>query len=250
MRGDILITEGINAGASYSVLQLMVKGGDVAWAGGATRVAKNLGVAGARRRAGDHRRRQRRDRRAAQPGDRHPGERRPARPDPAARVGDGQPGRRRDAGEVPGRRRGVHQLRRPARDLVCSPPSAGEAPCEITWGEMFAVLPFGNRTMILTLTGAQLRAGVPQRLLAGLQPGHHHRPVPAGLGPAGDLPLHRHDAGRRRHVEDAGRPGGPETPIGRRRHGPPRHQRLHVHRRRRLHGLRRRAPTSRSPATT
>ena len=45
MRGDILITEGINAGASYSVLQLMVKGGDVAWAGGATRVAKTIGVA-------------------------------------------------------------------------------------------------------------------------------------------------------------------------------------------------------------
>ena len=44
MRGDILITEGINAGTSYSVLQLMVKGGDVAWAGGATRVAKTLGV--------------------------------------------------------------------------------------------------------------------------------------------------------------------------------------------------------------
>src|SRR4029079_1745121 len=34
----ILVTEGINAGASYSVLQLMVRDGDVAWAGGATRV--------------------------------------------------------------------------------------------------------------------------------------------------------------------------------------------------------------------
>ena len=44
MRGNILIVEGINAGTSYSVLQLMVKGGDVEWAGGATRVAKNLGV--------------------------------------------------------------------------------------------------------------------------------------------------------------------------------------------------------------
>ena len=44
MVGDILVTEGINAGASYSVLQLMVDGGDVAWAGGATRVAKDLGV--------------------------------------------------------------------------------------------------------------------------------------------------------------------------------------------------------------
>ena len=38
-----------------------------------------------------------------------------------------------------------------------SPPSAGEQPGEITWGEVFAVLPFGNRSTILTLTGAQLR---------------------------------------------------------------------------------------------
>ena len=40
---------------------------------------------------------------------------------------------------------------------VCSPPSAGEQPCEITWGEMFAVLPFGNRTVIETITGDQLK---------------------------------------------------------------------------------------------
>ncbi len=33
---------------------------------------------------------------------------------------------------------------------------AGEQPGEITWGEMFRVLPFGNRTVIVTLTGAQL----------------------------------------------------------------------------------------------
>ena len=45
MVGDILVTEGINAGATYSVLQLMVKGGDVDWAGGATRLAKDIGVA-------------------------------------------------------------------------------------------------------------------------------------------------------------------------------------------------------------
>ena len=38
-----------------------------------------------------------------------------------------------------------------------APPSAGEQPGEITWGEVFAVLPFGNRTVIETLTGAQLR---------------------------------------------------------------------------------------------
>jgi len=51
-------------------------------------------------------------------------------------------------------------------DLVCSPPSAGEGPCEITWGEMFAVLPFGNRTVIETLTGAQLE----QAFLNGFSP--------------------------------------------------------------------------------
>jgi 2',3'-cyclic-nucleotide 2'-phosphodiesterase (5'-nucleotidase family) len=45
MRGRILVTEGINAGTSYSVLQLMVEDGDVAWVGGATRVARNIGVA-------------------------------------------------------------------------------------------------------------------------------------------------------------------------------------------------------------
>ena len=45
MVGDILVAEGINAGASYSVVQMVVNGSDVEWAGGATRIAKNLGVA-------------------------------------------------------------------------------------------------------------------------------------------------------------------------------------------------------------
>ena len=43
-------------------------------------------------------------------------------------------------------------------DLVFAPPSGVEAPGEITWGEMFTVLPFGNRTALMTVTGAQLRA--------------------------------------------------------------------------------------------
>src|SRR5207253_7225835 len=38
--------------------------------------------------------------------------------------------------------------------------TAGEQPGQITWGEMFAVLPFANRTAILTLTGAQVRTGM------------------------------------------------------------------------------------------
>jgi 2',3'-cyclic-nucleotide 2'-phosphodiesterase (5'-nucleotidase family) len=43
--GRIPVVEGFNAGASYSVAQLMVRKGDVAWAGTAVRIAKNLGVA-------------------------------------------------------------------------------------------------------------------------------------------------------------------------------------------------------------
>jgi 2',3'-cyclic-nucleotide 2'-phosphodiesterase (5'-nucleotidase family) len=43
--GRIPVVEGFNAGASYSVAQLMIARGDVAWAGTATRTAKNVGVA-------------------------------------------------------------------------------------------------------------------------------------------------------------------------------------------------------------
>ena len=112
MVGDILVAEGINAGASYSVVQMVVKGHDVEWAGAATRVAKNIGVAkrpdvqaivddanaqtavlrnqvigtqSVRHQAGTH---------------------------TPVRVGDGQHGGRRDAAEVSRRRRCVHQLRR------------------------------------------------------------------------------------------------------------------------------------------
>lgn len=51
-------------------------------------------------------------------------------------------------------------------DLRCEPPASGEQPCEITWGELFAVLPFGNNTVIETVTGAQLE----EALLNGLTP--------------------------------------------------------------------------------
>jgi 2',3'-cyclic-nucleotide 2'-phosphodiesterase (5'-nucleotidase family) len=43
------------------------------------------------------------------------------------------------------------------QNLVFTQPSAGELPGQITWGEMFSVLPFGNRSIIETLTGAQLQ---------------------------------------------------------------------------------------------
>jgi len=156
MVGDIVVAEGVNAGGSYSVLQMVVKGNDVEWAGAATRVAKNLGVA--------------------------------PRADVKAIVDDANAQTAVLRNQVIGTQL-TDITRAPTRlfesemgnlvadamrakypgvdgaytnsgglraNLVCTPPAAGELPCEITWGEMFAVLPFGNRTVIETLTGAQL----------------------------------------------------------------------------------------------
>jgi 2',3'-cyclic-nucleotide 2'-phosphodiesterase (5'-nucleotidase family) len=167
MVGDILVTEGINAGASYSVLQLMVSGGDVQWAGGATRIARNLGVA--------------------------------PRPDVEAIVdaanaetavlrneviGTQTADIRRDPSRLRESQMGdfvadIMRAKYPGIDaaltnsgglradlLLVPPSSAGEQSGEITWGEVFAVLPFGNRTVILTLTGAQLE----QAFLNGFSP--------------------------------------------------------------------------------
>jgi 2',3'-cyclic-nucleotide 2'-phosphodiesterase (5'-nucleotidase family) len=156
MRGRIAVAEGLNAGASYSVGQMVVRGGDVAWVGTSTRVAKNLGVA--------------------------------PRADVKAIVDDANA----QTAVLRNKVIGTQQFdikRAPSRlfesamgnmvadamrvkypgidaaytnsgglraDLNCNPPSAGEQPCEITWGEMFSVLPFGNRTVIATYTGAQL----------------------------------------------------------------------------------------------
>ncbi len=167
MRGRILVTEGINAGASYSVLQLMVRHGDVSWAGGATRLAKDIGVAS------------RADVKAiiddanaqtavlrnkvigTQVAD-------ITRDDPARLKESAMGNLIADAmrAKYPGVDAAYTNSGGLRKDVDCSPPSAGEQPCEITWGEMFAVLPFGNRTVILTLTGAQLR----QAFLNGFSP--------------------------------------------------------------------------------
>jgi 2',3'-cyclic-nucleotide 2'-phosphodiesterase (5'-nucleotidase family) len=167
MVGDILVTEGINAGATYSVLQLMVHGGDVQWAGGATRVAYNIGVA--------------------------------PRPDVQAIVDEANTLTAPLRNVVIGSQAN-DILRDPTRlnesemgNLVADAmratypeaeaaitnsgglradlrfaPAAGapEGPGEITFGEMFAVLPFGNATVIETLTGAQLQ----QAMLNGFSP--------------------------------------------------------------------------------
>ena len=167
------------------------------------------------RRPGDHRRRQRPDRGAPQPGHRDPAERHHARAGPPPRVGDGQHGRRRDAAQVPGCRRRLHQLRRPAAEPRRSHrPVAGEQPGEITWGEMFAVLPFGNRTVILTLTGAQLRRRSSTASAPFCDP---PSPGPAGSRRSPDSRCSSTAPGSRRWSTRCGRPDGsdgPLTPIG------------------------------------
>ena len=115
-------------------------------------------------------------------------------------------------GEVPGRRGGADQLRRPARRPAARRRRrAGEQPGEITWGEVFAVLPFGNRTVIETLTGAQLTAA----LLNGVQPGRATRrspPAASRRSPGSRSTFHcdGHDAGD--HGQRA-----PKGPAGRSR---------------------------------
>ena len=125
------------------------------------------------------------------------------------------------------------------QDLLVTPPTAGEQPGEITWGEMFSVLPFGNRTVIETLTGAQLEAAFINGFTPFCDPafagGTGRFPQISGL--EGDLPLQWYDPGCDRHVEDAAGhkwTGNPHWPGG---HCPLRHQRLHVRRWRWLHHL-------------
>ncbi len=166
MVGHIQVVQNQNAGKDFTVTQMLVANGDVVWTGAATQLAKVVGVA--------------------------------QRPDVKAIVDQAN----LDTAPLRNLVIGTQQfdiLRDPSRlnesamanmvadalrwyypqvdiaytnsgglraDLVCSPPSASEQNCEITWGEMFAVLPFGNSTFILDLTGAQLETA----LLNGFSP--------------------------------------------------------------------------------
>ena len=146
---------------------------------------------------------ERRDRRAAQPGDRHAVDRHPARPDAAQRVGDGQPRRRRDA-----RRSTRASTPRSPTRAACAQDildraavGAARQPGEITWGEVFAVLPFGNRTVIETLTGAQLTAALLNGFCPVVQPGDR-APGASRRCPGSSSTFHcnGHDAGHRRDL--------------------------------------------------
>jgi 2',3'-cyclic-nucleotide 2'-phosphodiesterase (5'-nucleotidase family)/predicted AlkP superfamily phosphohydrolase/phosphomutase len=214
MVGDILVVEGINAGASYSVVQMVIHNRDVEWAGGATRIAKNVGV--------------------------------PAREDVQAIVDDANAQTEVLRNQVIGTQT-ADILRDPARlnesamgnlvtdamrlkypgvdgaytnsgglraDLLFEPPSAGEQPGEITWGEVFAVLPFGNRTVILSLTGAQLEQAFINGVSPACDPNIHTGRFPqiSGLRVTftcnGTTPV---ITGMWKSPEG---PTGPETPIG------------------------------------
>ncbi len=160
MRGNILITEGVNAGGSYSVLQLMVQGGDVVWAGGATRIPKILGVTPRADvkaiidAANEETLELRQQVIGTQGAD-------ILRDNPARLKESAMGNLVADAMRLkyPGVDAAITNSGGLRDDFRFTPPSsAGEAPGEITWAEAFAVLPFGNRTVIATYTGAQLVA--------------------------------------------------------------------------------------------
>jgi 2',3'-cyclic-nucleotide 2'-phosphodiesterase (5'-nucleotidase family) len=214
MVGDILVVEGINAGASYSVVQMVVAGGDVEWIGGATRIAKNLGV--------------------------------PRRPDVQAIVDDANAQTAVLRNQVIGTQT-IDILRDPARlhesamgnmvadamrlkypgvdaaftnsgglraDLLFSPPTANEQPGEITWGEVFAVLPFGNRTIILTVTGAQLEQAFLNGFSPACDPAIHTGRFPQISGLRVTFTCNGATPVITGMWKTPQGPGGPETPIG------------------------------------
>jgi 2',3'-cyclic-nucleotide 2'-phosphodiesterase (5'-nucleotidase family) len=212
--GRIPVVEGFNAGASYSVAQLMVKGSDVVWAGTSTRTAKNLGVSARADvqaivdRANEETAELRNQVIGTQSGDilRDPN-----------RLSESAMGNLvADAMRVkyPGVDAALTNSGGLRADLLMSPPSAGEQAGEITWGEVFAVLPFGNRTVIETLTGAQLTEALLNGLSPVCDPGIHSGRFPQVSG----LVINFHCNGATPAVDGISRapegPSGPLTPVG------------------------------------
>jgi 2',3'-cyclic-nucleotide 2'-phosphodiesterase (5'-nucleotidase family) len=214
MVGRIPVVEGFNAGASYSVAQLMVRGGDVRWAGTATRVAKNVGVAP---RADvqaivDAANAETAVLRNEVVGTQTIDIRRdPSRLSESA-MGNLVADAMRD--RYPGVDAAITNSGGLRQDLLLTPPSAGEAAGEITWGEVFAVLPFGNRTVIETLTHAQLV----EALLNGLSPACDPGIATGRFPQVSGLKIEYHCNGTTPVIDSVARapqgPSGPLTPIG------------------------------------
>ena len=236
--GRIPVVEGFNAGISYSVAQLLVDDGDVQWAGAATRLAKNIGVA------------QRADVKAIV--DKASADTAPLRNvvigsqtgsitrDNPARLKESSMGNfvtdamRAKYAQDDGVQVAMTNSGGLRADLVDAPPPGGEP---ITWGEAFAVLPFGNSTVIETLTYEQLVAALASGFASAVRDSAGgDRAHPAVLRHVGEVALQRHRAGDRQRLARAARPGADHGAAGPGQHRPDRHQRLHVRRWRRLHG--------------
>jgi 2',3'-cyclic-nucleotide 2'-phosphodiesterase (5'-nucleotidase family) len=159
--GRIPVVEGFNAGISYSVAQMLVDDGDVQWTGAATRLAKNIGVA------------QRADVKAIV--DKASEDTAPLRNevvgsqsvsitrDNPARLKESSMGNfvadilRAKYAATDGVQAAITNSGGLRADLVKTVATGNEP---ITWGEVFAVLPFGNATVIETLTYEQLIAAL------------------------------------------------------------------------------------------
>ena len=212
--GRIPVIEGFNAGASYSVAQLMLSRGDVVWAGTANRTAKNLGVASRPDvqaivdAANEETAELRNQVIGTQSADIM---RDPSRLNESA-MGNLVADAMRD--KYPGVDAALTNSGGLRQDLVMTPPAAGEAAGEITWGEVFAVLPFGNRTVILTLTGAQLR----EALLNGFSPVCNSAIATGRFPQVAGLKLTFHCSGTTPVIDEVALapqgPGGPLTPVG------------------------------------
>jgi 2',3'-cyclic-nucleotide 2'-phosphodiesterase (5'-nucleotidase family)/predicted AlkP superfamily phosphohydrolase/phosphomutase len=156
VRGRIPVVEGVNAGGSYTVAQLMLRRGDVAWTAAATRVAKNLGVE------------QRADVKAIV--DKANADTAPLR---LRVIGTRNSNILRDPSRLTESAMGnlvadAMRAKYPEAEAAITNSGGLRAdltgsttfPANITWGEVFAVLPFGNSTVIETLTGAQFTAAL------------------------------------------------------------------------------------------
>ena len=210
--GRIPVAEGVNAGGSYSVAQLVVSGGDVTWVSPATRVAKNLGVT------------QRAD--VKEIVDAANAETAVLRNevigtqeidilrDPTRLSESAMGNLVADAmiGAYPGIDAALTNSGGLRADILGAPPSGGEAVNEITWGEVFAVLPFGNRTVIETLTGEQLTAA----LVNGFSPACDPAIATGRFPQVAGLRLRFHCQATTAVVDsiEIVRPGGSVTPVG------------------------------------
>ena len=178
--------------------------------------------------------------------DRQPGGRlHHRRPHPVAeprhRGGDGQRDRRRPAGRDPAAADGGAQiaLMNPGgvrADLTYAQISGGEQPGQVTYGEAFAVQPFGNLLVTMDLTGAQLAraAGAAGRAGPARRTGRVDLRACRTASPSPTTRQGRSATGSIRPASSSTarhRPGG---------HLPDRDEQLPGRRRRRLHGVPRR----------